>query len=222
MSNVIKLDVGGVLYKTTKDTLTKYSDSMLASMFSGRHPLQPDENGYHFIDRDGKIFEYILKFLRDDNINLDDVPKNILKNIMDEAKYYCLDGLIKLLEKDNHMNAKLLQKVFFAHNIDVEEFEKKLKEVYTIDYFVKNIGYFTKNRIPSEFNGYYFSVNWYRNTMIDGYDFCKFVYTLKDYVHLYFIHNSNNGLFKPFKSIMVIADNINVIGHCYYTIGFYI
>ena len=30
-------------------------------MFSGRHPLQPDETGCHFIDRDPQHFATILK-----------------------------------------------------------------------------------------------------------------------------------------------------------------
>lgn len=40
----VKLNVGGVLYCTTLGTLTKH-DNMLRAMFSGRIPLQRDEEG---------------------------------------------------------------------------------------------------------------------------------------------------------------------------------
>jgi len=212
MSNVIKLDVGGSLYKTTKDTLTKYQDSMLASMFSGRHPMQPDKNGYHFIDRDGKIFEYILKFLRDDNINLDDVPKNIIKNIMDEAEYYNIQPLLTFLEKEKHISREediygaeyVLQKIFSMYNVNVEEFERKLKETYTIDNFIK-----THN--GKQFVKDHFEIIWRKNVTINGYDFYNFVDTIGNYAHLYFNYNSSKGSFKPFKSIK-IKDVLGGIG----------
>ena len=52
----IKLNVGGVLYKTSLTTLVKDPNSMLAVMFSGRFELQVDEDGSYFIDRDGELF----------------------------------------------------------------------------------------------------------------------------------------------------------------------
>uniref|UniRef100_A0A6C0E9X0 BTB domain-containing protein n=1 Tax=viral metagenome TaxID=1070528 RepID=A0A6C0E9X0_9ZZZZ len=138
MSNIIKLDVGGVLYKTTQDTLLKYQGSMLESMFSGRHPQQPDEHGYHFIDRDGELFKYIIKFLRDGNINFDDMSANIIKNIMDEAQYYCLDELIKLLElrmeeDDDYYN---IRKILLNKGIDIKEFEREFNEHFTTQYLI--------------------------------------------------------------------------------------
>ena len=60
----IKLNVGGKIFVTTIQTLTKDPDSMLASMFSGRFPMTPDEDGSFFIDRDPKYFRFILNFLR--------------------------------------------------------------------------------------------------------------------------------------------------------------
>lgn len=58
--NVINLNVGGYLYTTSLSTLTKYEDSMLAVMFSGRHEIVRDENGRYFIDRDGKHFRWLF------------------------------------------------------------------------------------------------------------------------------------------------------------------
>jgi hypothetical protein len=62
--SMIKLNVGGRLLTTTLATLTRFPDTMLGAMFSGRHALIKDENGAYFIDRDGRHFESILNFLR--------------------------------------------------------------------------------------------------------------------------------------------------------------
>ena len=60
------LNVGGSIYTTQRLTLVKDRSSMLAALFSGRYKLPVDQEGRFFIDRDGKYFEYILSFLRDE------------------------------------------------------------------------------------------------------------------------------------------------------------
>ena len=60
----IKLDIGGQLFTTTLTTLTRFPETMLGAMFSGRHALTKNEAGAHFIDRDGRHFHEILNFLR--------------------------------------------------------------------------------------------------------------------------------------------------------------
>ena len=63
-SEIVRLNVGGAKYFTTKSTLRKYSRSMLGAMFTENISLSKDEDGYYFIDRCGHIFQYILQFLR--------------------------------------------------------------------------------------------------------------------------------------------------------------
>jgi len=60
----IILDVGGENFASTYETLTKVPDSWLGRMFSGRFELKVNDDGSILIDRDGKFFDYILKFLR--------------------------------------------------------------------------------------------------------------------------------------------------------------
>jgi hypothetical protein len=61
----IRLNVGGRRLETRKNVLCSVKDSMLERMFNGLIPAEPDEDGYYFFDRDGKIFEeYILRYLR--------------------------------------------------------------------------------------------------------------------------------------------------------------
>ena len=52
----VKLNVGGVVYKTSVSTLRSQPNSMLAAMFSDLFELQPEEDGAYFIDRDGDLF----------------------------------------------------------------------------------------------------------------------------------------------------------------------
>ena len=68
--SVVNLNVGGQIYTTSLATLTKYSESMLGAMFSGRFAAQKDPNGNYFIDRDGAMFRYILDFLRNGELRV--------------------------------------------------------------------------------------------------------------------------------------------------------
>ena len=93
---IVTLNVGGSRYTTTLSTLTKYPDSMLGAMFSGRHALVQQEDGSYFIDRDGEAFSHVLSYLRDSNIVLTIIP--ILSNelrirLRYEAGFYQLQEL---------------------------------------------------------------------------------------------------------------------------------
>ncbi|CAB1311832.1 unnamed protein product [Coregonus sp. 'balchen'] len=70
LSDPVSLNVGGEIYTTTLDTLTRYQDSMLGAMFTGRISTLRDKRGNVFIDRDGKVFRYILNFLRSSSLDL--------------------------------------------------------------------------------------------------------------------------------------------------------
>ena len=91
----VKLNVGGSKFETTLSTLTRYPESMLGAMFSGRHELPPDEEGRVFIDRDGTHFRVILNFLRTGCL---DVPHSdqAAKELKRELEYYQLpnDGIL--------------------------------------------------------------------------------------------------------------------------------
>lgn len=70
--NLVSLNVGGEIYTTSLDTLTHCRDSMLGAMFTGQIPLVRDNRGNIFIDRDGKVFRYILNYLRSSSLDLPD------------------------------------------------------------------------------------------------------------------------------------------------------
>lgn len=66
MGEPIKLNIGGVKYWTTAETLLKYAgdDSFFSSLLSGRVPVKKDAKGFIFIDANGKRFEPILDYMR--------------------------------------------------------------------------------------------------------------------------------------------------------------
>jgi hypothetical protein len=80
----VTLNVGGVLYATSRTTLTRYPNSMFAAMFSGRfnndhvdacEDSAPDTpstgtNPAYFIDRDGALFSHVLNYLRTGTLQL--------------------------------------------------------------------------------------------------------------------------------------------------------
>ena len=98
MSEIIYLSVGGVKFETTLDTLCRDQNSMLAAMFSGRHHQIRNSKGYYFIDRDGKLFRYILMYLRTQELNLPRDKPQFIVDLLKEAEYFQLSSLINILK----------------------------------------------------------------------------------------------------------------------------
>ncbi|XP_070538483.1 BTB/POZ domain-containing protein KCTD21-like [Ptychodera flava] len=92
VGDMVRLDVGGKMYTTSLTTLTRYPDSMLGAMFSGRVPVLTDNNGTYLIDRDGELFRYVLNFLRTSQLCL---PEEFIDYglLICGADFYQLDAL---------------------------------------------------------------------------------------------------------------------------------
>ena len=88
---IVKFNIGGQIFTTTKSTINKHPNSMLSKLISNAN----NNNNEHFIDRDGTYFSYILTFLRTLNYNhiyeIDDL--NILPILIQECDFYCIDDL---------------------------------------------------------------------------------------------------------------------------------
>eukprot|EP00826_Nyctotherus_ovalis_P048143 TRINITY_DN5637_c0_g2_i7.p1 TRINITY_DN5637_c0_g2~~TRINITY_DN5637_c0_g2_i7.p1 ORF type:complete len:362 (-),score=82.97 TRINITY_DN5637_c0_g2_i7:48-1133(-) len=69
-TEIIEMNIGGThMIATTKETLCKDSNSVLATMFNGKHKLKILE-GRVFIDRDGDAFCMLLSYLRNNKLPL--------------------------------------------------------------------------------------------------------------------------------------------------------
>ncbi|KAK3759758.1 hypothetical protein RRG08_041717 [Elysia crispata] len=94
----VHIDVGGSIYTSSLETLTRFPESKLARMFNGSIPIVLDTLKQHyFIDRDGKLFRYILNYLRTQRLV---VPTEFdeYEQLYEEARYYELGGLLKELQ----------------------------------------------------------------------------------------------------------------------------
>lgn len=111
--SVIDLNVGGIHFTTTKTTLCRYEDSMLALMISGNYPTYKDKDGRLFIDRDGSLFSHVLNYLRYSKLNINELSNqnnefncenvvqiiNKLSNLRIEADFYRIDSLINDIDQ---------------------------------------------------------------------------------------------------------------------------
>jgi len=92
----IELNVGGVFYTASSETLTKYPDSFLGCLWRGVVEAEFDSEGRIFIDRDGQLFRHVVNFLRTDRLALPDDLKE-LESLEEEAVFYQIPALTKSL-----------------------------------------------------------------------------------------------------------------------------
>eukprot|EP01117_Protostelium_nocturnum_P000425 TRINITY_DN10491_c0_g1_i1.p1 TRINITY_DN10491_c0_g1~~TRINITY_DN10491_c0_g1_i1.p1 ORF type:complete len:284 (-),score=105.34 TRINITY_DN10491_c0_g1_i1:19-870(-) len=87
---IIELNIGGVLYTTTRGTLLNQGkSSFFSGLLSGNFKQNRDKRGALFIDRDGQYFAPILEYLRTGYVN---IPKGIpIECVAREATFYSID-----------------------------------------------------------------------------------------------------------------------------------
>uniref|UniRef100_A0A5S6R438 BTB domain-containing protein n=1 Tax=Trichuris muris TaxID=70415 RepID=A0A5S6R438_TRIMR len=91
---VIKLNVGGTHFTTSRSTLTWIPDTFFTSLLSGRIPTLKDDSGAIFIDRDPKLFYIILNYMRSKQVDLREVELVALRH---EAQFYGIGPLVRRL-----------------------------------------------------------------------------------------------------------------------------
>jgi hypothetical protein len=91
--NRVYLDVGGQSFTTTIKTLTQQINSIFfKTLITEKWNVNTNSiDNPIFIDRDGRLFDYILKYLRTGELIVED--KTIRKELLIEAKYYKLQNL---------------------------------------------------------------------------------------------------------------------------------
>ncbi|XP_017770133.1 PREDICTED: BTB/POZ domain-containing protein kctd15 isoform X2 [Nicrophorus vespilloides] len=95
----VHIDVGGTIYTSSLETLTKYPESRLAKLFNGTIPIVLDSLKQHyFIDRDGGMFRHILNFMRNSRLLIPD-NFNDVDLLLEEARYFDIAPMIRQLEQ---------------------------------------------------------------------------------------------------------------------------
>ncbi|XP_007421077.1 BTB/POZ domain-containing protein KCTD17 [Python bivittatus] len=93
----VRLNVGGTVFLTTRQTLCREQKSFLCRLCQGEE-LQSDrdETGAYLIDRDPTYFGPILNFLRHGKLVLDkDMAE---EGVLEEAEFYNIGSLIRLIK----------------------------------------------------------------------------------------------------------------------------
>ena len=99
--NKVILNVGGARFETSRLTLRKDLESLLARLFTTESSVVPQGNSI-FIDRDASHFKLILIYLRYDcQINQAILPRErkYLLKLKKECEYYRVKGLSKIVKK---------------------------------------------------------------------------------------------------------------------------
>lgn len=95
---VINLNVGGQVFETTVEVLTKDPYSILAALCRKKSPVEYQSlssGRLFFLDRDWWIFRHLLSFLRSEILPND---LDTLKELYKESIYYRVEALQKAIE----------------------------------------------------------------------------------------------------------------------------
>ncbi|XP_075040204.1 BTB/POZ domain-containing protein KCTD17 [Mixophyes fleayi] len=92
----VRLNVGGTVFLTTKQTLCQEPNSFLCRLCQESQLLsETDETGAFLIDRDPSYFDAILRYLRYGKLIID---KNIsIEGVLEEAEFYNIATLVKII-----------------------------------------------------------------------------------------------------------------------------
>ncbi len=101
----VHIDVGGQIYTSSLETLTRYPDSKLGKLFNGTIPIVLDSLKQHyFIDRDGHLFRHILNFMRSSRLLLPD-SFDEYEALYEEARYYEINDMMEVIEGMKNLKA---------------------------------------------------------------------------------------------------------------------
>lgn len=95
VKSMVKLNVGGTIFATTKDTLLVEHGSYFTNLLSEYFAIDTDENGCYFIDRNPKYFGIILDYLRTKVLITDVLTPQEKKMLHLEIEYYHIPSLLR-------------------------------------------------------------------------------------------------------------------------------
>ena len=93
VSPVVTLNVGGKKYTTTLQTLSARGDNMLTRLATTSLGVARDAKGHIFIDRSGRLFEYVLEYLRTGKLRLSPKDAHLRQAVHEELRFFAIRGL---------------------------------------------------------------------------------------------------------------------------------
>ena len=126
---MVRLNVGGNWYTTTRNTLLAHPHSLFHTMlnndthsnhngFLGNEDNSKQDSttnsGYYFIDRDGQLFRHILNYLRSGELRC---PTNFQEydQLLQEARFYHLDKLESEINLRSRPGYHVIEVIEIAH-----------------------------------------------------------------------------------------------------------
>jgi hypothetical protein len=141
--NIVKLNIGGTIFITTKETLLSIPGTTFHGLLSNEK-YQPDFEGCFFFDRSPKYFEEILNYLRTNSMDWEIFQTStsqiaiskeldfygfqsmIHESSISEDAYKIFNNISKQLS-DNKNNLHFNQLMKFEQNVsNIKEFEKNI------------------------------------------------------------------------------------------------
>lgn len=95
-NKIIKFDIGGEIFHTKLETILSIKDTLFYRLLLSN---KLDIDKCIFIDRDPNYFNYILSFIRNKKVNLNNLNINELKCLKKDVEFYQISDLEKILEE---------------------------------------------------------------------------------------------------------------------------
>ncbi|KAG8436275.1 hypothetical protein GDO86_007398 [Hymenochirus boettgeri] len=140
----IRLNVGGTVFLTTKQTLCREPNSFLCRLCQESQLLsEKDESGAFLIDRDPYYFGAILRYLRHGKLILD---KNVsIEGVLEEAEFYNIAPLIIIIRekmekaKLNQLQQKHVYRVLQCQEAELAQMVSSMSDSWKFEQLV-NVG----------------------------------------------------------------------------------
>ncbi|CAF1451559.1 unnamed protein product [Adineta ricciae] len=132
----VSFDVGGRIFSTTVQTLTKEKDTFFTALISKQCQIEKDDQGRYFIDRDGDLFAEILNFMRDPT-TYKLIDGKFRERLIIEAEFYRLNNLVSLL-RGYFQSTNLLD---IEQQIKLNEFYGKTDQSWILIYKATRDGF---------------------------------------------------------------------------------
>jgi len=84
----IRLDIGGTIFEVPLEVLQNNKSGFFSTMFSGKFPLQEQEDHSYFLDRDPTSFTYVLRVLTGQELNISQLSPMDMDLLKQDAEFY--------------------------------------------------------------------------------------------------------------------------------------
>jgi len=111
----VKLNVGGKIFQTTRQTLSREAGSFLdrLSQEDKDLPSEKDGSGCYLVDRDGEYFSVVLNYMRHGKLVVDRGLSE--EGVLEEAEFYNLPRLIAICHEKIHEKEKARKEALTKH-----------------------------------------------------------------------------------------------------------